>query len=333
VGTCFLRLRSSSLMRRMVAVSVLVATLLGCAGQSATPAPGTPGPPVVTDEHVVGPRQRDLTISSPAMGQAVKVRLLTPDGWDQRRPGQHWPVLYLLHGCCDDYTSWIRETDVEDLPALRRVLVVMPDGGRAGFYSDWWNNGRAGPPRWERFHLRELRSLLEERYGAGPQRAIAGPSMGGFGALSYAARNPGMFRAAASYSGIVDTRFQPNGARIVRGVIQREGGDPDALWGDPQQQEQIWREHNPYDLAERLRPIPVFVSAGDGRPGPLDPPGMTDEYGEGVLVGQSRALVARLRQAGVRVQADLYGPGLHRWPYWQRELHRSLPLLRSSLTA
>ncbi len=319
-------------MRPLIAVAVLAANLLGCNGHPATQSPSTTGPAVVTDEHIEGPRLRDLTISSPAIGHPVQVRLLTPDGWAQRRPGQHWPVLYLLHGCCDDYTSWTRETDVEDLPALRHVLVVMPDGGRAGFYSDWSNNGRAGPPRWETFHLHELRSLLEQRYGAGPQRAIAGPSMGGFGALSYAARNPGLFRAAASYSGIVHTRQQPNGTGIVRGVIQREGGNPDDLWGDPQQHEQIWRQHNPYDLAEHLRPIPVFVSAGDGRPGPLDPPGLTDEYGEGALVGQSRALVTRLRQAGVHVQADLYGPGLHRWPYWQRELHRSLPLLLGPLT-
>jgi len=208
----------------------------------------------------------------------------------------------------------------------------MPDGGRAGFYSDWSNNGRAGPPRWETFHLHELRGLLEDRYGAGPRRAIAGVSMGGFGALSYAARNPGMFRAAASYSGLVHTLYQPSGPRIVRGVLDREGEDPDDLWGDPDKQEPIWRDHNPYDLAPRLRSIPVFVSAGDGRPGPLDQPGMTDESGEGTLVVQSQALVSRLRQVGVRVQADLYGPGLHRWPYWQRELHRSLPLLLGPLT-
>jgi len=315
-----------------IAALVVVASTPGCDGRPARPVPTDTGGVRVTGERVVGPRVRDLTISSPAIGEAVQVRLLTPDGWERRRPGQRWPVLYLLHGCCDDYTSWTRDTDVADLPALRRVLVVMPDGGRAGFYTDWWNAGSGGPPRWETFHLHELRGLLEDRYGAGPRRAIAGVSMGGFGALSYAARNPGMFRAAASYSGLVHTLYQPSGPRIVRGVLDREGEDPDDLWGDPDKQEPIWRDHNPYDLAPRLRSIPVFVSAGDGRPGPLDQPGMTDESGEGTLVVQSQALVSRLRQVGVRVQADLYGPGLHRWPYWQRELHRSLPLLLGPLT-
>jgi len=322
---------------RIPTPTVVIAVLLGVLslpGCTDAPATRTAGPTstaigelTVTDERVTGPRLRDLTINSPAVGQAVRVRLLTPEGWQQRRPGQRWPVLYLLHGCCDDYTSWTRETDVEEIPALRSVLVVMPDGGNVGFYSDWWNVGKGGPPRWETFHLRELAGLLEDRYGAGPHRAIAGLSMGGFGALSYAARNPGMFRAAASYSGVVHTRYQPSGPRNVRGLLDREGHNPDDLWGDPVEQEPIWREHNPYDLAPRLRPIPVFVSAGNGQPGPLDPPGIADEWGEQALGAQSQALVGRLRQVGVRVQAHLYGPGMHRWPYWQRELHRSLPLL------
>jgi diacylglycerol O-acyltransferase/trehalose O-mycolyltransferase len=137
----------------------------------------------------------DLTIQSPAMGRTAVVRLITPDGWDQRRRGQRWPVLYLLHGCCDTPDSWTRETDVEDLRQLRHVLVVTPEGGDVGWYSDWWNYGAGGRPAWETFHLREVRSLLERGYGAGQRRVIAGLSMGGFGALSYAGRHPGMFRA------------------------------------------------------------------------------------------------------------------------------------------
>ena len=39
----------------------------------------------------------------------------------------------------------------------------------------------------------------------------------------------------------------------------------------------------------------------------------------------------RLRQLGIPVRFDNYGPGIHNWPYWQRELHRSLPLLLEAL--
>lgn len=60
-------------------------------------------------------------------------------------------MLYLLHGRYDSYLSWTRSTDVEELSRRSGVLVVMPEAGRAGFYSDW----RIGPGR-ETFHTREL---------------------------------------------------------------------------------------------------------------------------------------------------------------------------------
>jgi diacylglycerol O-acyltransferase / trehalose O-mycolyltransferase len=31
------------------------------------------------------------------------------------------------------------------------------------------------------------------------------------------------------------------------------------------------------------------------------------------------------------VEPYYYGPGTHTWPYWERELHRSLPLLLGAL--
>ena len=125
------------------------------------------------------------------------MRLLTPAGW---RPGdgRRHPQLWLLHGCCDTYESWSANTDIAELPALRDVLVVMPEGGAVGFYSDW----RRGP-KWETFQLTELRKLLERDFGAGEPRAVAGLSMGGYGAMAYAARHPGLFDAAASFSGVV----------------------------------------------------------------------------------------------------------------------------------
>jgi S-formylglutathione hydrolase FrmB len=142
----------------------------------------------VVGEQQVGPNIVDLTIQSPALGRTGKVRLITPDGWARRQADDRWPVLYLLHGCCETYEAWTAQTDVEDLSELRKVLVVMPEGGPTGWYSDWWNYGVYGPPRWEMFHLQEVRVLLELWYGASTRRAIAGLSMGGLGATLYAAR-------------------------------------------------------------------------------------------------------------------------------------------------
>ncbi len=297
----------------------------------ATPA-ASAGPPrrahVVAEEQI-GPHLVDLTVQSAALGRTAKVRLLTPKGWAHRQRRDRWPVLYVLHGCCDTYDSWTRETDIEELSKLRNVLVVMPEGGEQGWYSNWWNHGNGGPPAWESFHLRELPRLLKGHYGAGTRRAIAGLSMGGFGALSYAARNPGMFKAAASYSGVVHP-LMPGWPEGMMEFLADFGEDPLALWGDPEAQRRIWEAHDPYYLAKRLRHTPVFLSVGNGHAGPFDPPGTFDGL-EAFLNEMNRALAPRLRHADVPLTTDFYGPGTHDWPYWERELHRSLPLLLSAL--
>ncbi|MCA1694304.1 MAG: hypothetical protein LC749_05990, partial [Actinobacteria bacterium] len=39
-----------------------------------------------------------------------------------------------------------RSTDVAALTAGLPLLVVIPEGGTKGYYSDWFNEGRGGPP-------------------------------------------------------------------------------------------------------------------------------------------------------------------------------------------
>jgi S-formylglutathione hydrolase FrmB len=304
--------------RRVVAL--LLAALAGGCGGGSRPARPPPAPGVIA-QHQVAPRQLDLEVRSPALGETAKVRLLTPVGWRRSAP-RRWPVLYLLHGCCDSYESWTRSTDIARLPELRHVLVVMPEGGDAGFYSNW----RDGP-RWEDFHLRELPPILAA-YGAGPRRAIAGLSMGGLGAMVYAARRPREFAAAASFSGVLHPLGAPD---FWLGLFERYTDDPRAVWGDPERDRDVWRRHDPAELVPALAGVRLFVSSGDGRPGPFeDGTGENDDL-EAEIGAETRAFVNRARARGVAVEADLYGPGSHSWPYWQRELHRALPLLLGAI--
>src|SRR3954469_23027505 len=304
-------------MSRAVLAALLVAGLLaGCGngGATATPAPSAARPSPVVARHQVAPRQLDLTVRSAALGRTARVRLLTPVGWAPSS-SKRWPWLYLLHGCCDRYESWTRSTDVAQLPQLRDVLVVMPEGGDVGFYSNW----RDGP-RWQDFHLRGLPRILE-RYGAGPRRSVAGLSMGGLGAMDYAARRPRMFRAAASFSGVLHPLGVP---RYWLGLFSVYGSDPRAVWGDPRADRGNWRRHDPTALLPALRGIPLFVSAGDGR-------GAKRDAIEAEVGAESRAFARRARALHVPLHAQLYPGGTHDWPYWQRELHRALPLLLAPL--
>lgn len=283
----------------------------------------------VVAEQWLSDRMVDITVDSRALGATANVRLLLPPGW-AADPHRRWPVLYLLHGCCDSYVSWTRSTDVEELTARTDVIVAMPEAGAVGFYSDWWNHGTYGTPGWETFHLSEVRQLLERGWRAGSRRAVAGLSMGGFGALSYAARHPMLFRAAASYSGVVHTR-QTGGPELVKRLADSNGQDWLALWGDPERDAAIWAAHNPYDLAHRLRGRDVYVASGDGRPGPFDNPDRPVDPLEAQLDGQSKAFAAHARAAHVRVTTNFYGPGTHGWRYWERELHASFPMLMRAI--
>jgi diacylglycerol O-acyltransferase / trehalose O-mycolyltransferase len=300
-------------MRRVVLTGLLLAGLLAGCGHDRT----APAPTAVLHERMVAPRQLDLTVRSAALGRTAQVRLLTPVGW-KRSAKRRWPVLYLLHGCCDTYESWTRSTDVEELPALRDVLVVMPEGGDIGFYSNW----RDGP-RWQDFRLRELPRILDG-YGAGPRRAIAGLSMGGLGAMDYAALRPRMFRAAASFSGALHPLRAP---RFWLELFSGNTRDPKDVWGDPEDDRDVWRRHDPTARLPALAGIPLFVSAGDGRPGPFEHGRGNRDPVEAEVGAETRAFVRRAHTLGVPVRADLYGAGVHDWPYWQRELHRALPLL------
>lgn len=329
-------------MRRTTSLLVLAALLLGaCSGRpeqptgtapsssavQAAPGPGTPAgraARIVRTMHVGG-RTWDLTVDSPAVGRQLQVRLLLPARF-AAEPARRWPVLYLLHGCCDSYLSWTRSTDVERRTRALDALVVMPDGGAVGFYSDW----RTGPA-WETFHLTELPALLGAAYRAGTPRVVAGVSMGGLGALGYAARHPGMFTVAASFSGIVHTRLAPEESQGYLDLVRSEGGDPPALWGDPGADAAVWQAHNPYDLAPKLRGTRLFVSAGNGQPGPLDPAGTVPDGTEAALHAENAAFARRLADLHLDARVDLYGAGTHSWVYWQRELARAWPLITAGL--
>ncbi|WP_189058344.1 alpha/beta hydrolase [Longimycelium tulufanense] len=330
--------------------ALVVALLVPLGATPAVAAP--PAPPAVSAEQarVVSEQRVDdrtllVTVWSPAVRKEMTTQLLLPDGWT-KGTGKQWPTLWLLHGCCgweNRYGAWPAFTDVEEIPELRNVLVVMPDGGVDGHYSDWLADSdqavTGARQRWESYHFTELLPLLLQEYGVDRDRqAIAGLSMGGFGALSYAGRHPDLFRAAASYSGLVHTLmpegdFTPyrSGSEFVQAILKAASDDPNGLWGDPVEQREIWAAHNPYDLAPALSQMPVYVSAGNGQPGPLDKPDKQFDGAEQLIHAQSAAVAERLKELGGNVTTSLNQPGTHDWPYWERELHDSLPMLLKAI--
>ncbi|TQS45475.1 esterase family protein [Cryptosporangium phraense] len=314
---------------------VVAAVLLG-GGLSAVPASADAGGlsngvaddgARVVSEQFVEWQKLDITIDSPAMKGRTPVRLLLPKDYFTQ-PNTKWPTLYLLHGCCEpqDYKSWTAFTDVYDFFYDKNVLVVMPSDGLAGYYSDPL---RGGGPKYETYHITELQQIIERGYRGSSARAIAGLSVGGFGAFSYAARHPGMFKAAASYSGLLDT-LTLGAPTAVEWMRNQAGEARYSLWGDPILNRGTWAAHNPASQLAGLRGTKLYVSCGDGRAADLD---QNDNFvwQETAALLTTQSFLTKARLAGLSPTVRLYGKGTHTWPYWQREFKNSWPLLAGAL--
>jgi enterochelin esterase family protein len=149
----------------------------------------------------------DATFSSKALDADLSVNIYQPDG---EPPENGWPVLYLLHGHDGDQNSWrdlgnIQKT-LDGMIAsgtIRPLVVVMP-GAKNSWYVDSASVG--GPGDYETAITGDLRSHVEKTLPVRQDkqgRAIAGLSMGGFGALRIAYDHEDLFTAVASMSGAI----------------------------------------------------------------------------------------------------------------------------------
>ncbi|WP_052423175.1 alpha/beta hydrolase [Nonomuraea candida] len=191
---------------------------------------------------------RDVTMTStmifqPAGGAAVidppaypvTVRVHLPPGYDPDR-GTPYRTLYLLHGGGDTFDAWTAKGDV--VARLRAAsfdgIVVMPTGGLTGWYTDW--AGRTDgyfAPKWETYHNSQLVPWIDANFHTIADRTgrwLAGLSMGGFGALKYAAAHPGLYSAVGAFSPGIDLRAAPAQKTISDSMWQSGAA---IRWQDP----------------------------------------------------------------------------------------------------
>ena len=227
----------------------------------------------VAYETRVDARTLDLMVYSPALGGPAPVRLILPATYTTN-PTATFPSLWLLHGGNDkgDYQSWSLYSTVPQDTVGLNAFVVMPSIGTNAFATNWWNYGLGGNNQYDTFVSTELPQLLQRGYRANTKMAIGGVSSGGFSALSLAALHPGLYGAAASYSGLIDTSSPITAAEIVAGQFL-SFQIPYSMWGSYLLTNSIWSSRNPAAQAAKLRTTSVFVSAGNGNLGPLDPRG------------------------------------------------------------
>jgi S-formylglutathione hydrolase FrmB len=144
---------------------------------------------------------RETLTANSLGGAALQYRVLLPA--DYESSPRRYPVLYLLHGAGGDENDWSSRTDLASYIAKYNLIVVMPAVGNT-----WYANSASDEKaRYEDVIIRDLIPHIDAKYrtiGNWHGRAIAGLSMGGFGALKFALRYPHLFVFAASFSGAFD---------------------------------------------------------------------------------------------------------------------------------
>ncbi|WP_433366141.1 alpha/beta hydrolase [Actinoplanes sp. CA-142083] len=212
------------------------------------------------------------------------------------------PVLYLLHGLTDDDTAWTRFTSIERYATARGLAVVMPQVHRS-FYA----NEAYGMRFWD-FLTEELPQTVERFFRVSTRREdtfVAGLSMGGYGALKWALREPRRFAAAASFSGALDLAYiqefdlRPH----IRTLVSRVFPDRKVAGGD----EDLFHLVKKADKAELPR---LLLRCG------------TEDH----LVKQNERFVAACKTAGVEIDAA-FGPGEHEWGYWDEQIQAGLEFM------
>lgn len=255
--------------------------------------------------------RESLTFHSAALGRDMAYSIYLPDEYGE---GKTYPVVYLLHGLGGSEKDWPnvggagRTADRLIAAGLvRPMIIVMPDG-EDSWYADTTDYG--GPGAFETAIAKDLAQHVENTYGAATERslrAIAGLSMGGFGAVRLAAKHPGAYAAAVSFSGAIVEDDIP-GAPVSDLQVKLFRG----AFGTPFQPEAFNRE-NVFAYLPGLAAAPeipkFLLTVGD------------DDYF--TLYEGAFLTFLRFREAGIPVELRVTD-GNHSWDLWRRELERGL---------
>ncbi|MDT5004976.1 MAG: diacylglycerol O-acyltransferase / trehalose O-mycolyltransferase [Mycobacterium sp.] len=276
-----------------------------------------------------------LTVASTAMGRDIRVEFL--DG------GQGAHALYLLDSmeAGDDFNGWDINTAAFDWYRDSGISVVMPVGGKASFYSDWYGpaagNGGTYTYKWETFLTQELPAYLASaRNVPAAGNAIVGFSMGGSSALVLAAHHPAQFTYAGSLSGFLNLSADPGQVGIA--MMWNGGFSREAMWGPPG--DPAWARNDPTVQAGALAAngTRLWIYCGNGTP--TDPALASPDapigglgFLEGMAVDSNHTFADAYIAAGGNNATFNFPAGIHSWGYSGQQLQQMKPDMQRTLGA
>ncbi|NUN70437.1 MAG: alpha/beta fold hydrolase [Bacteroidetes bacterium] len=239
----------------------------------------------------------------------IRYTILLPEGYGLRK--ERFPVLYLLHGFNQDHASWFVSSELIRYAAAHRMIIIS-----SGFGNSWYTNSAAEPHRrYEDAFVRELIPHIDSVYrtrGIREARALAGLSMGGYGALKFGIKYPHLFALAAALSPSMQFPAGLEDSAIVARRSAASNASVRAAFGAARTP--AWDDQIIPILVERsTQTLPyIYLTAGS-----------SDNIPE--VPEQMHQLAALLRKK--RIPFEMHElPGGHDWRFWDAGIEQVLDI-------
>jgi len=258
-----------------------------------------------------------IEFQSKIVSYPVKYTVYLPVDYETSQ--RSYPVLYLLHGYSDDETGWIQFGEANQIADkgiasgdFPPCIIIIPDGKVT-----WYCNSADSKDRWEDMFITELIPFVEKKYRVRAKkefRAIAGLSMGGYGALGLSMRNPDLFSACVALS---------SGTFSDQEIINQPDNDYNNyfknIYGNNLKGETrisaAWKANSPLHLihsvpVEKLKGIKFYIDCGD------------DDF----LYKGNSLLHIEMRDLKIPHEYRTRN-GAHEWSYWRTGLYDGLKFI------
>jgi len=235
-----------------------------------------------------------VQVPSTSLGSAQAVTILLPSAY-AAVSSQRYPVLYLLHGGGQDHTAfatrgWFRAQ------VQRDMIIVTPSAGES-----WYVNSVADPKaRYEDFVIKDLITYVDAHYrtiASRRGRAVAGISMGAWGAMLLGLKHNEVFAAVGALSAPYSISRQDPNMDMTSRTQQR--------FGAPETSER--RERDPNTLANTIpiESVPLlYLACGN----------------QDIFVADNRRFVERLTARKIPYEYHELSPFGHSWDLWDPQI-------------
>jgi S-formylglutathione hydrolase FrmB len=263
-------------------------------------------------------RVEAVKFESKIVGRPLPYNVVLPPLYDAPESrAVKYPIIYLLHGLGGGAGDWVsNRARLAAHAADYRFIIITPEGG-----DSWYTDSATVPAdKFETYILEELIPDAERRYRAlatRDARAVAGLSMGGYGALKFGVKHPQKFILAASLSGAFGAASwdanDPGLLAFVKPSIARAYGAMDSPTRRENDLFKLFADLPP----ERFPALPfIYFDCG------------TEDF----LINSNRALSELLLKRKIPHEYRQL-PGSHSWGYWDAQVQEVLKLAARKLRA